>query len=1063
MSEITIGALQITDYQGEETYAELRYVSNRNFTDSDGIDHIGGTAGFYQKVEGEISGTVISFDEHTTQTTDDALINPNVKISVEVWVGVIPRKLCDYKENLVIPTALLNSTTWDDIALWNKGRGKIPLPGYPTWTDFFNRLSVILDGAVKATTSVFGILRLKTTPVNIADPIAVGDNDTRLVDNLANYGGDLQEAIDEIASTETVLTITEPVFLSADRTLPSNIHLDIQGLGLIEFDNNVVLTVNSFIDPGNRRVFDTSASGSSVRFGSGAVSCLNSAWWAGNDDDADVTAAFNQMLASAAFAGGTGNFYLPQLTPEVDGEIDFTTVNSVTIFGNGSSPSGAAGYGTALRLKSSSSADYLFKVGEGRSSIRWRDLTLYANDIVADGVLFEGTGGAGTGSIDFSFTNVAFHGFRRGFYHHSLGASWQLAQVGFYQCFWIDCDIANDFNSVNGEYTYINPFISMGADQIGFNIQSSGALNVIGYEFAGSTYVKTFTGASVNTATNIVTIAAHGFADLAEVAVTTSGAKPTTSPANGLNGLIYIKKLTDDTFKFSSSSDGLTIIDLTTTGTGTQTITERTSKVCVISGSHGALNFTGGQDEACDAFIINNASDINGIVNIDKSLLQSRILLNQACQVNVKNSNHPCHIFQGSPSQAYIVDEDNNIQPFSINDGTATSYDDISLMTGGGIVTRQNNATAGNHITRVSQKFSSGSLFVGSPSTPVVQITSQNLVAEGKVQLLFGLEDSTGTPTIYYTLKRSSTDGWAELYGNQVAATGLSPNVGFRGNYPFSATNFVGGVITAKQITANQSNYFPLDPGTAAAMDGRNKNWRLSSDASRNITGLDIAPIAGEEHIITNVGAFSIVLVNDATSTAANRFLCSTGGNITLLPNESAYIQYDSVVSRWRVNQIFTGVIGSTVQAWSSNLDEYSAVNPTPAGLALLDDANAAAQLITLGINATVAEINAFNDVSAYTETIAAAGAISATAKYTKLALAGAGAVTLAAPSASILGMVKIIEVTVDNGDTTLALTNIEGQSSGTTATFNDVGDKLILVAGVSKWTVIKEQGITLS
>lgn len=119
--------------------------------------------------------------------------------------------------------------------------------------------------------------------------------------------------------------------------------------------------------------------------------------------------------------------------------------------------------------------------------------------------------------------------------------------------------------------------------------------------------------------------------------------------------------------------------------------------------------------------------------------------------------------------------------------------------------------------------------------------------------------------------------------------------------------------------------------------------------------------------------------------------------------------------------------------------------------------------LTALGVNATSTEINQLNDVSAYTETITAAGAVSVTKVVSKLALVGAGAVTLAAPSATMYGQQKLIEMTTDNGDVTVALTEIEGQSSGTTATFNSVGDKLILVAGLSKWTVIKEFGIVLS
>ena len=55
--------------------------------------------------------------------------------------------------------------------------------------------------------------------------------------------------------------------------------------------------------------------------------------------------------------------------------------------------------------------------------------------------------------------------------------------------------------------------------------------------------------------------------------------------------------------------------------------------------------------------------------------------------------------------------------------------------------------------------------------------------------------------------------------------------------------------------------------------------------------------------------------------------------------------------------------IGTDVQAYSANLDEYAAVNPTAAGLALLDDADATTQLTTLG--GTTVGKNLFTAVTA--------------------------------------------------------------------------------------------------
>ena len=132
----------------------------------------------------------------------------------------------------------------------------------------------------------------------------------------------------------------------------------------------------------------------------------------------------------------------------------------------------------------------------------------------------------------------------------------------------------------------------------------------------------------------------------------------------------------------------------------------------------------------------------------------------------------------------------------------------------------------------------------------------------------------------------------------------------------------------------------------------------------------------------------------------------------------------------------------------------------TAAGLTAGNATTAAA---LTGLTATVTELNQLNDVSVYQETVVAAGAMSATKVVTKLAVVGGGAVTLAIPDASMYGQQKIIEMTAANGDVTFALTNVVGQSSGTTATFNSVGDALVLLGAFDKWIVIKEFGIALA
>lgn len=98
------------------------------------------------------------------------------------------------------------------------------------------------------------------------------------------------------------------------------------------------------------------------------------------------------------------------------------------------------------------------------------------------------------------------------------------------------------------------------------------------------------------------------------------------------------------------------------------------------------------------------------------------------------------------------------------------------------------------------------------------------------------------------------------------------------------------GDISPSQITANQNDYNPTGLADASVL-------RLSTDASRNVTGLQ-GGSDGRIIVIRNVGSNNIVLKDeDSGSSAANRFALPS--DVTLSADQQAILIYDSTSSRW--------------------------------------------------------------------------------------------------------------------------------------------------------------------
>ena len=91
-------------------------------------------------------------------------------------------------------------------------------------------------------------------------------------------------------------------------------------------------------------------------------------------------------------------------------------------------------------------------------------------------------------------------------------------------------------------------------------------------------------------------------------------------------------------------------------------------------------------------------------------------------------------------------------------------------------------------------------------------------------------------------------------------------------------------------------------------------------------------------------------------------------------------------------------------------------------------------------------------------QTLSGAGAMNITSYNTRWTTTAADAATLA--NAQQIGQLKKITLVVDGGDGTLTPANLDG---GTTITFNDAGDYVVLIWNGTDWVVIENSGATVA
>ena len=319
------------------------------------------------------------------------------------------------------------------------------------------------------------------------------------------------------------------------------------------------------------------------------------------------------------------------------------------------------------------------------------------------------------------------------------------------------------------------------------------------------------------------------------------------------------------------------------------------------------------------------------------------------------------------------------------------------------------------------------------------------------------------------------------------SATGLlDNNNAFTGDNTFAGTSGFNGVSTFTNPIVIDTNtgitaFATGGQGSAVALTGEYNNVTTVASAFDSVKLL--TAVLGQIQTVKNSGV-SILSVFPNTSDSLNALAVNlsvdipVGGEVTFRAisdtvwetQESLYVSSPTTQTGGLLVRASDNASNVIVALTNESHGQATTVSLPDAGAAAtkLVQSTAAVTLAeadTLtGLTATTAEINRLDD-SEETEEVTSAGAISVVKTNTNLdSGAGTFAATLAACPATMVGKIKTIRMSADNGDVTVALTEVQGGTAASTATFDAVTEELILIGSAGgKWTVVKEFGVTLS
>lgn len=218
-----------------------------------------------------------------------------------------------------------------------------------------------------------------------------------------------------------------------------------------------------------------------------------------------------------------------------------------------------------------------------------------------------------------------------------------------------------------------------------------------------------------------------------------------------------------------------------------------------------------------------------------------------------------------------------NLTPSASDSRCVTDYVQPTIAGGVALALREVWSLAASMIVSLPASFS------GSCNVETVNIAAPSMTTLGATPARSAALAVTGYPSV-----------GTERYG--LVVTG--------GPSRFNGAVQRSAVITPSALTVSTNDWAPTDIAGAYAV-------RVSSTGAIDLTGiytggtgdtpLPGSNAPGRELLLVNIGANTITLKHDATSTAAYRFLCPGSVDFSLTANTCASLWYDTTSARWRV------------------------------------------------------------------------------------------------------------------------------------------------------------------